>query len=91
MMNFSSHGARMDDGTVFHEQLKQEIHKARRDTFALVEALVGHQSNWPAIRSQVLKIFGRDGLESLLNNGTASNHGMEHEQKEITVGNSRKS
>jgi hypothetical protein len=43
-----------------------EIRKARKLTLDLVESFLGTHSQWQFIRSRLLQIFGKQGLESLL-------------------------
>lgn len=49
------------------ERLREAIQQARSRTFAVVEPLLVSHPSWPIVRSHLLKVFGRDGLEGLLN------------------------
>lgn len=55
----------MDGGSTYQDQLRAAVYDARQRTFYLVEPLLGSHENWHFIRSQLLKIFGRDGLEKI--------------------------
>ncbi len=50
---------------------KLEIAKARKQVLDLLQATMGHSPQWKFVRSRILKIFGREGLETLI-------HGQEH-------------
>lgn len=84
------HGAEVKYISISQNHLISEIQRARRDTFALVEALAGHQPNWPAIRGQLLRIFGREGLEVLLA-GMDSTNGTGNGQDTVFADYHRKS
>jgi hypothetical protein len=43
-----------------------ELSKSRKLLLDILEASCGSQANWPAIRSQVLNIFGEKGLARFL-------------------------
>ena len=45
------------------KELELEIKKARKQLLDIIELSIGsdHQK-WPAIRSYILKVFGKDGL-----------------------------
>ena len=43
-----------------------EIKKARKLTLDLVESFLGTHPQWNFVRSKLLQIFGKHGLESLL-------------------------
>ena len=46
-------------------ELEKEIKQARKQTLNLIESAFGESSKWPFIRSQILRIFGTDGLSKL--------------------------
>ena len=49
------------------EQIRIAISSARRQLLDLLQAAFGHTPAWKGVRSRVLKVFGRDGLERLVN------------------------
>ena len=50
------------------EFLELEIKKARKQTMDLIESVYGHTDQWQHVRKRLLRIFGRDGLEGILEN-----------------------
>ena len=38
----------------------------RKQVLDTIQTTYGHTPQWPHVRSRILKIFGRDGLESML-------------------------
>ena len=49
-----------------NKKLIFEIKKARKVTLDLVESFLGTHPQWTFIRSKLLQVFGKHGLESLL-------------------------
>ena len=47
------------------QQYHQSIKVARKAILDLLESVYGHTPQWRKVRSQMLKIFGRDGLEKV--------------------------
>ncbi len=56
---------------------KDEIAKARKQVLDLIQTTYGHTPQWNHVRSRLLKIFGRDGLEGLVN-GSTTEHGADY-------------
>lgn len=50
-----------------HIDSKSEVSKARKQVLDLLQATMGHSPQWKFVRSRILKIFGRDGLEKIVN------------------------
>jgi hypothetical protein len=70
--------------------MNRELKSALRQTLDLLEAVMGHSPKWPFVRNRILRIFGRDGLERLLNGngenqkGTVGENGncqIEHDSR----------
>ena len=45
------------------ENLLAQIKKDRKDILDLFEVALGDNPRWGAVRSKILSLFGRDGLE----------------------------
>ena len=59
-------------------QLHNSIKQSRKDLLDFLEIAYGHQENWLKVRAKIMKIFGRDGLESFfIGNGRGGRNGEE--------------
>lgn len=68
--------------------IEHEVKRARKRTLDLIETAYGATSNWPFIRSQILNIFGKNGLESVLLSSSdyqERKHGYKKEQSYKTI------
>ncbi len=67
----------LNDIQSFHQSLKF----ARRQLLDLLQATYGHEPSWRNVRSRILKIFGRDGLESIFLQQREQGSGVSHGAK----------
>lgn len=49
-----------------NNELSQAIRDTRKQVLNSAQLVCGNDSRWPALRSQLLKIFGSNGLERFL-------------------------
>lgn len=54
------------------KEVEKEIKVARKKTLNLIESAIGDSPKWPFLRSQILKIFGNQGIWKCLDNQSPS-------------------
>jgi hypothetical protein len=59
---------------VLAKEVEKEIKLARKKTLNLIESAFGDSPKWPFLRSQILKIFGTQGLGKCIDNNNPTHN-----------------
>lgn len=61
--------------------LTKAIKETRKELLDLLEIAIGESPQWPLVRSRILQIFGRKGLEKFVETQNKERYGKEEEQE----------